>query len=318
MSDINNKKRPVIFVPGLFGSMGNEIVPGTGDWSFGIAGLVYEPFIGMLETMGYKLDDNLFIAFYDWRKSCSHSARKYLLEKIKHAKRKTGAKKVDLICHSMGGLVARSYVQSDYYNSDVEKMILMATPNAGSPPSFSYWTGGELPESSLEDMNLIRLYMVIYLWIIGEMYKGNKIEEIHKHFPGLKDLVPCKDYGDYLYYMKKDDITVFKPQDEMKTQNTFLDELNNNMDIIEERRIKVTLIAGTGEETVVFLQIVPSDENGKWVDGRVVTLDESNEGDGSAMVGSVFNLNGIKYIVEGSHIEMLYKSEPILRKILSE
>lgn len=47
-------KTPIVFVPGLFGSMNNIIIPGTGDWSFGLSAFVYEPFILMLESMGYE------------------------------------------------------------------------------------------------------------------------------------------------------------------------------------------------------------------------------------------------------------------------
>jgi hypothetical protein len=29
-------KTPIVFIPGLFGSMSNIIIPGTGNWSFGV------------------------------------------------------------------------------------------------------------------------------------------------------------------------------------------------------------------------------------------------------------------------------------------
>ena len=77
-----NSNIPVVFVPGLFGSMGEDIIPGTGNWHFGIAGYVYNPFIELLESIGYKLNKTLFISFYDWRKSCTYSAQNYLMETI--------------------------------------------------------------------------------------------------------------------------------------------------------------------------------------------------------------------------------------------
>jgi hypothetical protein len=40
-----NRKTPIVFVPGLFGSMSDNIIPGSGSWSFGMAGIVYDPFI---------------------------------------------------------------------------------------------------------------------------------------------------------------------------------------------------------------------------------------------------------------------------------
>jgi hypothetical protein len=53
-----------------------------------------------------------------------------LKEIISKVKEKTGRKKVILITHSMGGLVARRYVQL-FGTEDVDKMILIAAPNKG-------------------------------------------------------------------------------------------------------------------------------------------------------------------------------------------
>jgi len=40
--------------------------------------------------------------------------------------------KIDLIAHSMGGLIARGYVEGDGYAGGVDRLILLATPNGGS------------------------------------------------------------------------------------------------------------------------------------------------------------------------------------------
>lgn len=69
-----NVKTPIVFIPGLFGSMNNSIIPGTGDWNFGTSSFVYEPFVIMLENIGYERNKNLFIAFYDWRQKIKESA----------------------------------------------------------------------------------------------------------------------------------------------------------------------------------------------------------------------------------------------------
>ncbi len=58
----------------------------------------------------------------------SYSIR--LKEFIDLVKFRTGKKKVILVAHSMGGLVARSYVNL-FGGSDVHKLILLATPNRG-------------------------------------------------------------------------------------------------------------------------------------------------------------------------------------------
>ena len=102
---------PVLFVPGLFGSLGKDIIPGTGDYDFGLAEYAYRPIIRNLESMGYKLGRNLFISYYNWRESNEISARKYLVQVINTAKQVSGSNKVDIVCHSM-----RQVHDPEYHN----------------------------------------------------------------------------------------------------------------------------------------------------------------------------------------------------------
>lgn len=37
-----------------------------------------------------------------------------------------------LIGHSMGGVVSREYVQGDFYNGDVDKIIILDSPHEGT------------------------------------------------------------------------------------------------------------------------------------------------------------------------------------------
>ncbi|MCF6139217.1 acetyltransferase [Alkalihalobacillus berkeleyi] len=297
--------------------MSNTIVPGTGDWSFGLAGMVYEPFILTLETMGYRRNHNLFICFYDWSQRIEHSSSHYLLKTIAQAKEKTGSNQVNIVCHSMGGLVSRAYVQSTTYKNDVDKLVILCTPNAGSPPNYSYWTGGELPLSTSGKFNFVHFYMKMYLTYLSKRYKSNKIEVIHTHFKGLQDIMPSVDYGNYLIMNNNGDRT-FVDYFGMKSQNKWLDQLNANRDIIQNRNIDVTLIAGTEEETIKYLEVVSSQSIIQWADGKVIGGAYTNIGDGDAVLDSVFLLDGDQYTVEGTHIETLYKSESILRSKLRQ
>ncbi len=54
-----------------------------------------------------------------------------LKETIEHAKADSGASRVSLIAHSMGGLVARTYVESALYRGDVAQVTMLGTPQAG-------------------------------------------------------------------------------------------------------------------------------------------------------------------------------------------
>ncbi len=86
--------------------------------------------------------------------------------------------------------------------------------------------------------------------------------------------------------------------------------------MIQKRNIETTLIAGDGEETIQYLQVVPSYSSLKWTDGKVVGDMLTKHGDGNAILHSVFLLEGNKCVVHASHNEVLYKSIPILQKIL--
>ncbi|MED4751696.1 lipase/acyltransferase domain-containing protein [Brevibacillus choshinensis] len=311
MAYLHLQKTPIVFVPGLFGSMSDQIVPGTGDWNFGLAKTAYEPMILLLEGMGYRMGKELFVAFYDWRQPIAYSAE-YLVQTIAWAKQVTGSNVVNLICHSMGGLVGRTYVQSDMYQSDVAQMIILATPNAGSPVSYCYWAGGKLPSTVVPIKNVVELYMTVYLAYLERGLPRNKLEAIHRNFPSLLDLVPARVYGDYLLE-RRDGVEMFVPYDYLLIKNRVVDELNSQMDVIFARGIPVTLIAGIGQSTVHYLKTVPSISPVKWVDGRVVGAIHSKMGDGNVMMESVFALNGEKYVVEANHLDILTKSESILK-----
>jgi len=60
---------------------------------------------------------------------------KLLKLSIEKAKRETGSDKVILITHSMGGLVARSYMEGPNYNDDVSLFFALGVPNKGVPLS---------------------------------------------------------------------------------------------------------------------------------------------------------------------------------------
>jgi len=51
-------------------------------------------------------------------------------DKLRDLKYSVG--KVDIIAHSMGGILARTYLQADYYRNDIHKLITLNTPHSGT------------------------------------------------------------------------------------------------------------------------------------------------------------------------------------------
>ena len=103
---------PVIVVNGLFG-----------------AGFAYEPLVARLRADGYQVWDFELptLGTQDIRRSAQ------ALDGFADGVRaQTGAAKVDLVGHSEGGLVSRTYVK--YYGgaAEVDSLITLGTPNYGT------------------------------------------------------------------------------------------------------------------------------------------------------------------------------------------
>ncbi|CAN5135811.1 hypothetical protein BH11PAT1_BH11PAT1_7130 [soil metagenome] len=91
----------------------------------------YQPTIDFFTTHGYTLNTNFFVFPYDWRKDIAHT-KSLLDEKISAIKQSTGAQKVDIVAHSMGGLVARNYIADATKAPNVRKLFTLGTPHFGA------------------------------------------------------------------------------------------------------------------------------------------------------------------------------------------
>ena len=98
----------------------------------------YDDLLAMLERLGYRRDRNLFIFDYDWRLS-NHANARLLGEKAKQWVPTGG---FDIVAHSMGGLIARIFIQSGDNAKHVERLITMGTPHQGSANVFKTLDGG--------------------------------------------------------------------------------------------------------------------------------------------------------------------------------
>lgn len=81
--------------------------------------------------MGYSKGTNFFVFPYDWRKDV-RSTKDSLDTLIESAKIASGQSKVNLVVHSMGGLVARYYISDTTKAAKVNKLIELGVPHLGS------------------------------------------------------------------------------------------------------------------------------------------------------------------------------------------
>src|SRR3989344_1529807 len=96
-----------------------------------VVSLAYQDVIDFFTTKGYELNKDFFVFSYDWRKDISLTTL-LLDQKIESIIQQTGSEKVDIIAHSMGGLVARNYISNEGQAQKVRKLIDLGTPHLGS------------------------------------------------------------------------------------------------------------------------------------------------------------------------------------------
>lgn len=311
------KRYPIVFIPGIFGSLGDDILEGTGNFDFGFAEFIYRPIIKTLKDMGYKEGKNLFISYYNWTMRNMDSATNYLIPTIEKAKEVTKSPKVDIVSHSMGGIVARSYAQSKLYNSDINKLIMIGTPNTGSAKAYYFWSGAEFASDEFPKNILYKVVRNSYMWYFKNKYKKKlNIEDIRRRFPSVEELLPDYNYGDYLFEdkLEKDKPIPIK---DMHAKNNYLNKLNRNINILKRRKIRVYSIVGTNTETSKDIKVQKINSSiPLWQDGKPIEDIKTNLGDGTVICDSAGFLKDRLVYINSDHVEILKDCKYALSSIL--
>ena len=202
---------PVIVLPGILGSWRwTDRSEAELDPIFHI----YDNLVESLELNGYVKGQTLFALPYEWRRSNVVSAQD-LAAKIQSVKDATHWPRVDVVAHSMGGLVARQYIEGGDYGDDIDQLITLGTPETGSPKAYLIWEAGEFTRSPSD----ILIQKALSLESDENGY-SNLFEYIRKGpIPSVQELLPTTDYlVDVGGEMRK--------YPDRYPRNTFLESLN--------------------------------------------------------------------------------------------
>ncbi len=94
-----------------------------------------------LEADGYVMNKNLFYFPYDWRMNLNQTDDLLQLA-IADIREKTGSPKVNIIAHSMGGLLVKDYIRQAGKDL-IGKLIFVGTPHAGTPTAVNTLLHGD-------------------------------------------------------------------------------------------------------------------------------------------------------------------------------
>lgn len=177
-------RRPVIVIPGILGSAFKD-----GGWVIDPLFHVYDNLLDTLRGVGFVDGVTLFPFGYDWHQSNEVTAilLKDFIQKVRGI---CGCDTVDIVAHSMGGLVARQYIQSADYRGDVGHMIFLGTPHLGSPSAWLTYMYDSFGDTSADK---------VLNFMFGHEAKANGYDSISSYIQGLpitsvKELLPITPY----------------------------------------------------------------------------------------------------------------------------
>ena len=168
----------------------------------------------------YAEDSDLFENPYDWRTDIEVSALK-LKEKINEIKAQRGVEKVDLVAHSMGGLLVKKYLK-DFGGDSVEKFIDIGTPHRGSPGAYKILMYGD-------NLGVRKFFGLINI-------NANSIKEISQNMPSVYQLLPSQSYFDDAEYYVADMTNGTSRLDFSSTKN-YLKAQGRNSTLVDRAQV---------------------------------------------------------------------------------
>ncbi len=284
---------PLIIIPGLGGSWNTEAMVygesvGADQWQMTPFVNIYDRLAETVGNNGYARNENLFVWNYDWRKPIPEIAVD-LNQFINSTPELESAEKIDLVGHSLGGLVVRTWTQDhdDELEKKTNKLIAVGSPHYGAVQAYSAIVGGKVGEK----VNLGWLAMQLLLQIHKDGFETNAalIKEIT---PVLNDIIPTFDFIEkYGRNISVGDISY---------SNQFLPRLNQEADILSFSHF---ILGNTGLTTPEWLVVknrsLIHEVLDLWPDGQPIKT-INGFGDGTVLKKSAFLENGYNSDLEYS------------------
>lgn len=182
--------RKIVVIPGTFASWNSDALVNCkvanyeGDWQFfPPAKSIYQPLIKSFESNHYTP----LIYTFDWRRPISTHGENLQGFINSHT---TPGEKVNLVGHSMGGLLGRAYLDHALSANRLDKFLTVGSPHHGALFAYPAWSGGEI----IGD-RATRLFTKLLLKFCQRKNPGMTNREIVQTFvPSAGDILPDFDY----------------------------------------------------------------------------------------------------------------------------
>jgi len=300
-------KVPVVVLPGMGASWDFSAILDGGagsNWAIPDFVNVYDNLISSFENDGYVVDTDLFVFGYDWRKNLDTLADDLdtYIEGLVTAGKIGSSDKVNFVGHSMGGLVARSYLQKHGIDK-TNKLVTAGSPHLGAVDTYSIWQGATVINRPWWQKSAIEI-----LTRLNRQTGENKVTTIRRLVPAVKDLLPVYDF------LKLNG--VLKPWGSLAQQNNYLDSIRD----VSAIDGVATVMAGTGIDTKHEINAITRTYKdvmaGKWEDGKISSFNLAN-GDGTVWLDSSVGGFTNEFTLATDHSGVI-SSELAIKNIFSE
>ncbi|MFA6081691.1 MAG: alpha/beta fold hydrolase [Patescibacteria group bacterium] len=316
---IPTKKIPIVIVPGTFASWNRDAIlhnreVSYNDWKLQNFVKEYDGLINTLINLGYEINKDLFIFPFDWRQEIEKTAGdldSFLKKKIWT---EDSDKKINIIGHSLGGLIGRIFAQKN--KDKVNQIITVGTPHQGVVQVYKPLESGEIDR----DNTFFWLALKIVLILNKTTIETDRLTLANK-FPAAKDLFPA---FNFLKDSSGNEINFNK----LKIKNTFLPQYNQSFSDIFP--IFTAIYGENGKNTPAGFIVEPQNSLdqllGNYSDGKpkesyfdfgdYTVLSKSAKQDSDAEKlsfdhgGLIYKKDSIKKILDLLHIE--YKDSQVV------
>ncbi len=291
----------VVLIPGFGGSWNTDAILNCkasgyeGGWELSpIAQEIYSPILTALEGSG----SNIRAFYYDWRRPILHNKDK-VTDFITNSY--SDDKKVNIVGHSMGGLVGRAFLEKDQ-GIKLHSLYTVGSPHKGTPLAYPTWSGGDVWNSDL----IARIATTLLIKRCGAL--KNSRELVQENIPSVQDLLPIEDY------LIQRNHNLLKAVDDMHAQNQWLPTSAWESTFYG---VKVGSLAGTGFETLTHIPVVEQNRHdkklGNWLDGKPAGKVFTTNGDGTVTTNSSLIPDAENDTINQTHTGLISSNEGIER-----
>ncbi|HEX7259429.1 MAG TPA: hypothetical protein VF272_00670 [Candidatus Saccharimonadia bacterium] len=309
--------RPVLLIPGILGSLPTmeslasqlpRVFTGFWDRTYQTPLVLdpvrhtYDGLLQALQSRGFSLDTTLFVFPYNWMQDNAQTAAQ-LSQKLHDIRQKCHCSQVDVVAHSMGGLVARRYIQSTAYHHDIRNLIQLGTPNAGSVAAYEVWEGGVASGLKPDSDNLLLNFIASAL--NNPDIAVPRAELLRRAIPSIGQLLPVFDYLSGRRYPAGYPV------------NPFLESLNLPADIARlKERVAFHVVGAANRSTLRELTVAAVNSSAiVWPHGSIVSP-VFGMGDGTVLQASLEAAAKSSLMLSVGHLQLVSDAAPFILQII--